>query len=246
MALDLESKYNDWHQNGHRHDNAESPLQFPWYETVFNHFQKDLHGKILEVGCGRGAFAIWLARQFPQLQITGVDFSPVAIAIARQSNPHLPSQLDFQVGDAQALALADSTYDFVITCECLEHVPSPPQMTKEIFRVLKPGGRFCLTTENYLNGMLLAWAHTKLTGKPFDSGSGVQPRENFFVFPMVHRLLKRTGLVIDTVQSSHYQWLLLPRTDPKKLRTEQFTEAWQRTLFKPFGRHISYFGHKPV
>ena len=114
-----------------------------------------------------------------------------------------------------------------------------------MFRVLKPGGRFCLTTENYLNGMLLAWLHCYLTSRPFNSGSGVQPLEQFFVFPQVKRYLKRAGLVVERTESTHYQWLLLPGVAPARLCTPEFKKSWARILAKPFGRHFSFFGYKP-
>ena len=57
--------------------------------------------------------------------------------------------------DAQELRLPDNYFDYVVSCECIEHVPRPRQMAQELYRVLKPGGYFCITTENYLNGMLL-------------------------------------------------------------------------------------------
>ena len=127
----------------------------------------------------------------------------------------------------------------------MEHVPQPQMMAAEMSRVLKPGGKFCLTTENYLNGILLGWLQSWITGRPFNSGSGVQPLEQFFVFPQVTGYLKRAGLVVEKTESTHYQWLLLPGVDPARLCTRQFKTTWARTLAKPFGRHFSFFGYKP-
>ena len=64
----------------------------------------------------------------------------------------------------------------------MEHVLDPPKMAMEIARVLKPGGKFCVTTPSHFNGVLLAWARSWITGKPYDSGAGVQPHENFYFF----------------------------------------------------------------
>jgi SAM-dependent methyltransferase len=199
---------------------------------------------VLEVGCGRGGFAIWLSKKLPQFRIVGLDFSLAAIEIARESATPQESSVEFVQGDAEALPFEDAMFDLVISCECMEHVPHPPQMAREMARVLKPGGRFCLTTENYLNGMLIGWLHSWLTGRPFNSGSGVQPRENFFFFWMIRGYLRDAGLTVKTMESSHHQWLLLPRVNPAKLCTQQFKNSFARRLAFPFGRHMSYFGQK--
>ena len=49
-------------------------------------------------------------------------------------------------------------FDYVVSCQCIGHVPRPREMVQEFYWVLKPGGHFYITTENYLNGMLLGWA----------------------------------------------------------------------------------------
>jgi len=100
-----------------------------------------------------------------------------------------------------------------------------------------------MTTKNYFNGMLPAWAKSWVTGQPFDSGSGVQPHENFFCFWHVHSYLHYAGLVVDKTESCHYHWLLPPRIDPARLCTVQFSSDFARFLAKPFGRHF-FFGRK--
>jgi len=147
----------------------------------------------LELGCGRGEFAIWLASAAPDLRVTGVDFSTSAITIARSRITNASKAVRFLAADVQSVPFVDNSFDWIVSCECLEHLPEPQRMAAGMFRVLKPGGRFCPTTENYLNGMLLAWLHCFLTGRPFNAGSGVQPLEQFFVFPQVKRHLKRAA-----------------------------------------------------
>jgi hypothetical protein len=119
-------------------------------------------------------------------------------------------------------------------------------MAAEMLRVLRPGGKFILTTENYFNGMLLAWLQAYFAGKPFDSGSGVQPIEHFFMFWNVRRILTGAGLRVDRMESNHYQWLLLPRVDPARLCTAEVASPFLKRLFLPFGRHFTYAGHRPL
>jgi ubiquinone/menaquinone biosynthesis C-methylase UbiE len=245
MTKDPKLAYDRWHEQLNSSAQESDPLSFPWYRAAYSGIRNDLKGDLLELGCGRGEFAVWLASATPGIRVTGVDFSISAIKMAQGRVDDTSKAVRFMTGDVQSLAFADNTFDWIVSCECLEHLPQPERMTAEMCRVLKRGGQFCLTTENYLNGMLLAWMHCYITGRPFNSGSGVQPLEQFFVFPRVKRYLKQAGLIVERTESTHYQWLLLPRVNPARLCTERFQAKWARSLAKPFGRHYSFFGHKP-
>jgi ubiquinone/menaquinone biosynthesis C-methylase UbiE len=244
-TTEIEVKYNSWHERMNAAGRVSDPLVFSWYKSAFDHIKKHAHGELLEVGCGRGEFALWLARTMPTLTITAVDFSESAIAIARSNAVEVGTSVRFLQDDAQALGFAPDTFDYVVSCECMEHVLDPPKMAMEIARVLKPGGKFCLTTPSHLNGKLLAWAKSWITGEPYDSGAGMQPHENFYFFWNVKTYLCNAGLKVDKTQSCCYQWLLFPRVDPAKLRTPDFSSKWARAVAKPFGLHFSFFGHKP-
>lgn len=242
--MDNERQYDSWHEQKSRDESAVESPRDPWHITVARLLPDLNHKSVLEVGCGRGDFSIWLGQKYPQAKITGIDFSEVAIATASQRAAQAASSAIFRVDNSEALSFKDASFDYVISCECLEHVTSPARMAGEIARVLKPGGRFILTTENYFNALLLLWMKAWLTGAPFNSGSGVQPHENFFLFWRVKKILERGGLEIEHMESNHYQWLLLPRTDPMKLITFDFKRPFARRLFRPFGRHFTFCGRR--
>ncbi|HEY0404984.1 MAG TPA: class I SAM-dependent methyltransferase [Pyrinomonadaceae bacterium] len=243
--MDKLEQYNAWHERLAAAEAEGSVLQHPWYVTVAR-LLPDVSGqRVLEIGCGRGDFSIWLAGKYQDAEVVGVDFSEAAIATAQRRAAESNSSAQFRVEDAEALSFADGSFDCVVSCECMEHVPHPEQMAREIHRVLKPGGQFILTTENYFNGMILQWLKTWTTGKPFDSGSGVQPHENFFLFWRVRKILERGGLKVKKTESNHYQWLLLPRTDPMKLVTFDFQSPLLKRVFRPFGRHFTFCGVRP-
>jgi ubiquinone/menaquinone biosynthesis C-methylase UbiE len=173
VSCDVVAEYDEWHEQMGAGSGA--PLRFPRYASVVEEFGSGLTGEVPEGGCGRGEFAHWLARTAPNIRVTGIDFSAKAIEIANRRTSATPASIQFLIGDAQSLKFPDNSFDWVVSGECMEHVPSPRATAAEIFRELKPGDRFCLTTENYLSGMLLEWVRCWLTKQPFNSGSGVQP-----------------------------------------------------------------------
>ena len=237
--------YNIWHDQRGRAE-SRNPLTFAWYRSVWNEISGMKPKRILEVGCGRGDFALFLAGQIPSAVITAVDFSDVAVEQATEKAALLGRNVSFRCADAEALPFDSGSFDLVISCECMEHVAKPRLMAAELSRVTQSAGKVCLTTENYLNGILLARLHAWLSGRPFDSGSGFQPRENIIFFWQVIRWLREAGLTVERTESSHYQWLLLPGVNPANLATESFSSDWARRMAKPFGRHYSFFARKSV
>ena len=237
-----------WEQRG-RHDGEQttnvSRLTEPWHITAAGMLPDLAALRVLEVGCGPGKFALWMGEKAPRASITAIDLSQMAIAQARQKTTLATHAVNFAICDGEAMCLESEAFDLVISCECLEHVPHPEKMAREIHRVLTPGGRFILTTENYFNGMVLAWIRSWLAGVPYNSGSGVQPYEHFFIFWRVKRMLEKCDLVVDKMDSNHFQWMLLPRVAPAKLCTQDFESKFLKKLFRPFGRHFTFSGFRP-
>ena len=236
--------YDIWHQQRAVEESPYQEIAYPWHHTVAR-LLPDLNGaRVLEIGCGRGDFSLWLARKYPLAAITGIDFSDSAITVALAKLSDHNVNLQFLVDDAENLSFPAEMFDYIISCECLEHVTHPEKVAREMARVLKPNGSFILTTENYFNGMLLAWLVSWLKGKPLDSGSGLQPIEHFFLWWRVKKILEYGGLRIEHMESNHFQWLLLPRTAPNKLCTEDFGSAFLKRFFRPFGRHFTFRGSR--
>ncbi len=234
--------YDVWHEQKANEEAVLDEIVYPWHRTVAL-LLPDLNGlRILEVGCGRGDFSLWLGKKYSRADITGVDFSDSAIAVATGKLSDLTTNVRFVVENAEDLKFPAATFDYVISCECLEHVPHPEQMAREIARVLKPSGKFILTTENYFNGMLLAWMNSWWRKQAFDSGSGAQPHENFFLWWRVKKILERGGLRVEHMESNYFQWLLLPSIAPCKLCTNDFKHPVWKRVFRPFGRHFTYQG----
>jgi len=192
----------------------------PWHLLIRRELDlaRDLTDKrILEIGCGRGGFACWLATRSPTpREIVAVDYSGVAVDSARaHAEAAGINKVTWQTGDIQAIDHADATFDTVFSCETIEHVPDPPKAVRELGRVLKPGGRLFLTTPNYLGPMGLYRAYLRLRGRRFTEIG--QPINQFTFLPRTLSWILRAGLRPEIIRGEgHY--LLAPGSEPRRLR----------------------------
>jgi ubiquinone/menaquinone biosynthesis C-methylase UbiE len=95
---------------------------------------------MLEVGCGRGGGASYIARYLKPKSYKALDLSPKAIQYC-QSNYTTPG-LSFICGDAQKLPFPDNAFDIVINVESSHCYPDISKFFSEVYRVLRPGGHF--------------------------------------------------------------------------------------------------------
>ncbi|KAK2841685.1 hypothetical protein FQN49_006007 [Arthroderma sp. PD_2] len=99
--------------------------------------------EVLDVGCGVGGPAREMAR-FTDCQVVGVNNNGYQIARARRHSQKagLEKQVSFFKGDFMNLDFPKNTFDAVYAIEATVHAPSLQDVYKQIFNVLKPGGRF--------------------------------------------------------------------------------------------------------
>ncbi len=101
-------------------------------------------GRVLELGCGNGRNAAFLAEQ--GCAVDAVDLSPVAVTQARQrlAERGLPGEV--RCGSVYDLDLADGAYDLIYDSGCFHHQPPHRRRTYVDFvhRALRAGGAFGL------------------------------------------------------------------------------------------------------
>ena len=108
-------------------------------------------GLALEIGCGRGVGVKILKEVFKVEQVHAFDLDERMISLARNQLKRSGHGGALWVGDATAIAVQDSTYDAVFDFGAIHHVLEWRSAIKEIYRVVKPGGRI------YIEEILARW-----------------------------------------------------------------------------------------
>lgn len=101
--------------------------------------------KAVDLGCGTGNYAIWLAGR--GFQVTGIDISPTAIGIARENAKRKGVRCDFIAADVLGdLREVGGTFDFAYDWELLHHIfpEHRKKYVENVARLLNPKGR-CLS-----------------------------------------------------------------------------------------------------
>ena len=148
--------------------------------------------RVADLGCGSGAFTALLARA--GYDCVGVDISPKLIALGRGKFP----EIEFAEGDIEHLPFPDASVDGVLLSGVVHHFPDPSRCAAEVFRVLRPGGRFVAFDPNRMNPFM--WLYRDRSS-PLYSPVGVTENERPVLAHDVVAVFERAGFV-DV--SSHY------------------------------------------
>lgn len=110
-----------------------------------------LHGmpaetKLLDAGCGAGYGSHLIATSFPEINVLGVDYDPVAIEEA--SKAYVSPNLSFRRGDLMQWneTIGTASFDLIVSFDSIEHIPHREIAMENIVYHLKPDGRLILST----------------------------------------------------------------------------------------------------
>jgi ubiquinone/menaquinone biosynthesis C-methylase UbiE len=107
---------------------------------------------VLDAGCGAG----YVSAEFsPQLKLIGVDIETEAIDFCKKNR-----QGKFLVAPLENLPFDKNTFDLILFTNAIEHLENPHPALAELTRVLKPGGKILVTTENCANVFWILLEHT--------------------------------------------------------------------------------------
>lgn len=119
----------------------------PWDSGIsppelFNFIASHPAGRAIDLGCGTGTNVLTLAQH--GWQVTGVDFIPKAIRIAKRKLKNANFQADLRVGDVTHLNGIRGPFDLALDIGCLHGIENKSAYLDELDRLLAPGGHWLL------------------------------------------------------------------------------------------------------
>ncbi len=145
--------------------------------------------RVADLGCGSGAFTALLREA--GYHAIGVDISPKLIAVGRQKYPGL----ELIEGDVENLPFEAGSMDALLLSGLVHHFPDPRRCAAEVFRVLRPNGRFMAFDPNRMNPFM--WLYRDRTS-PFYSSLGVTENERPVLAHRVAGVFREAGFSVDT------------------------------------------------
>jgi len=139
------------------------PVHSKMLDLLVREGLKDAPGCIIDVGCGTGRLLRAASVRWPEARLFGADPAENMVGEASRLNPNAI----FKLALAEALPFPDQTADVVLSSLSFHHWVDQKKGPQEIFRMLRPGGFFCLADHNVI---LLA----KLLGERVRSREEIQ------------------------------------------------------------------------
>lgn len=102
--------------------------------------------KLLDFGCGDGKISEMINKINPQIDLTGIDVSPLAIKKIKKKLP----QFKFKtIKENKPLPFKKNSFDFILAADVLEHIYDTELIFQELNRLLKPKGRLLISVPYY-------------------------------------------------------------------------------------------------
>jgi ubiquinone/menaquinone biosynthesis C-methylase UbiE len=160
--------------------------------------------RVVDLGCGSGAFTELLARS--GYDPVGLDISGKLVAIGQRQHPNIA----FLQGDIEHLPFADASFDGVLLSGVVHHFPDPSRCAAEVFRVLRPQGRFVAFDPNRMNPFM--WLYRD-PASPLYSPIGVTANERPVLAREVAGIFTRAGFEVTShfLSGLAYRYVASPR-----------------------------------
>lgn len=124
-------------------ESAQGSREQEIFPFVRNWLKKSKPKAVVDIGCGQGSVSELID---PKIEYIGVDPSTTLIERANELYPSVNKK--FIEGDAHAIPLEDASTDAAMSVWVWSHLNDLNSAAREMFRILKPGGKFLIVTAN--------------------------------------------------------------------------------------------------
>lgn len=145
--------------------------------------------RVADLGCGSGVFTDVLHRR--GYRCTGIDISPKLITIAQTKF----TDIEFAEGDVEHLPFPENSFDGVLLSGLVHHLPDPSCCAAEVYRILRPGGKFFAFDPNRMNPFMYLYRDRS---SPFYSSVGVTKNERPVLAAEVAATFRGVGFRVGT------------------------------------------------
>jgi SAM-dependent methyltransferase len=151
------------------------------HELVIERLAPSPGDRLLDLATGTGAVAERAASA--GATVTGIDLAPVLIETAKERAEAQGLDIDYRVGDAEALDLPDASFDKVSSTCGVMFAPDHEAVARELARVTAPGGKIALVNWTPTGGLgrmfkvMAPYQPAPPPSSPFDWGDEPRVRE---------------------------------------------------------------------
>jgi ubiquinone/menaquinone biosynthesis C-methylase UbiE len=160
--------------------------------------------RVLDVGCGTGKQLSANSGHFPEMRLAGLDLFGGMLNIAQKRRTLLSSPalrgpgVNWVQGDSAHLPFASQTFDYACSQFAYAHFLKKAEMIQEVYRGLKPGGRFVMTNID-------PWSMEKWAIYHYFPAARTLDEQDFLPVERFTTLMKAAGFSQLQVQRNHWR-----------------------------------------
>jgi ubiquinone/menaquinone biosynthesis C-methylase UbiE len=167
-----------------------------WIETTSLLKHGIVHGQALEIGPGPGYLGLEWLKQTTDTCLVGLDISPDMQSLSQRNAQiyGLMARAQYRLGNCDQLPIGENTFDAVFSSGSLHEWANPCGAFDEIWRVLKPGGRYFISDlRRDMSGVMQTFLSLSVRPTEMRTGLGTSIRAAYTP-PELQAMLARTCL----------------------------------------------------